>query len=370
MKKRNCSLFDLKTLSKQKRVVIFGMSKHLINILQREEILEINNIVYIVDNDVTIQGKKVNFLDKTLEVKPPTYLIKEKDIMVLIAVGIPRNALAILHQMENLNLDDTVECYSLCVIEETQEYDDTIMENRNQSTQPQIEKTIHSFWFSGEKKPEKYQRCIDSWKKYCPDYKVIEWNASNYDITRNKYMLQAYERKRWAFVSDYARLDVVYNYGGIYMDMDVELLRSLDSLLDVDAFFSFDSGRFIDLGSGFGAVQGHPLIRKLLSEYGNIDFEEDLLEGKLAIPQPTRLRPVFEGFGYEGNNRCQIVNGVLFMSPNYFRIISEGVEINKQLIGSEYAIHRHNAGWWDEKKRKQREESMSLLEELKRLFEC
>ena len=88
-----------------------------------------------------------------------------------------------------------------------------------------IPKKIHYFWIGGNPKPESVLYCIDSWKKYCPDYEIIEWNESNYDFTKNEYMRQAYEAKKWAFVTDYARLDVIYKYGGIYLDTDVELIK-------------------------------------------------------------------------------------------------------------------------------------------------
>ena len=94
-----------------------------------------------------------------------------------------------------------------------------------------IPKVIHYCWFGGNSLPEEAKRCIESWKKYCPDYKIIEWNENNYDVNSNEYMKAAYKEKKWAFVSDYARIDVVYKYGGIYMDTDVELVKELDSFL-------------------------------------------------------------------------------------------------------------------------------------------
>ena len=94
-----------------------------------------------------------------------------------------------------------------------------------------IPKVIHYCWFGGNPLPDEAKRCIDSWKKYCPDYKIIEWNESNYDVNSNEYMKAAYNEKKWAFVSDYARVDVVYRYGGIYMDTDVELIKPLDKFL-------------------------------------------------------------------------------------------------------------------------------------------
>ena len=104
-----------------------------------------------------------------------------------------------------------------------------------------IPKVIHYCWFGKNELPEDAKRCIASWKKFCPDYEIIEWNETNYDVRKNKYMSDAYDEKKWAFVSDYARIDIIYNYGGIYLDTDVELLRPLDELLKDKMFCGWES---------------------------------------------------------------------------------------------------------------------------------
>ena len=84
-----------------------------------------------------------------------------------------------------------------------------------------IPKVIHYCWFGGNPKNEVIEKCIDSWKRYCPDYKIIEWNESNYNIVKHPFMKKAYDAKKWAFVSDYARVDILNQYGGVYLDTDV-----------------------------------------------------------------------------------------------------------------------------------------------------
>ena len=96
-----------------------------------------------------------------------------------------------------------------------------------------IPKIIHYCWFGGGAISPENRKCMESWKKYCPDYKIIEWNDQNFDISTNRYAQQAYEAKKYAFVSDYVRLAVLYEYGGIYLDTDVELVRPLDELLEL-----------------------------------------------------------------------------------------------------------------------------------------
>lgn len=98
-----------------------------------------------------------------------------------------------------------------------------------------IPKVINFCWFGHGKYPDIVEKCIDSWKRNCPDYEIKLWNESNYDVRKNQYVQEAYENKKWAFVSDYARLDILYEFGGFYLDTDVELVKSLDELTKLSA---------------------------------------------------------------------------------------------------------------------------------------
>ena len=88
-----------------------------------------------------------------------------------------------------------------------------------------IPKVIHYCWFGANALPESAIECIESWKQFCPDYEIIQWNETNYDVTKNRYMHEAYQNKKYGFVPDYARLDIIYTHGGIYLDTDVELIK-------------------------------------------------------------------------------------------------------------------------------------------------
>jgi len=125
---------------------------------------------------------------------------------------------------------------------------------------------IHYCWFGGKAKPNSVQRCINSWRKHLPDYQIVEWNEANFDLKHPRYVREAYESKKWAFVSDYARLFILYVNGGIYMDTDVEVCRSLDRFLDHRAFTGFEGPERIPTGI-IGAERQHPWIGELLSEY-------------------------------------------------------------------------------------------------------
>lgn len=154
------------------------------------------------------------------------------------------------------------------------------MMNRKQEEIPRI---IHYIWFGRNPKSQSVQKCIASWKKYCPGYKIIEWNESNYNIRKNRYMYEAYKAKKWAFASDYARYDIVYRHGGIYLDTDVELVASMDGLLCNQMFMGFLEDCRVNSGLGFGSVRGNPVLKEILQYYDGRSFYKKNGEMDLRI---------------------------------------------------------------------------------------
>lgn len=137
---------------------------------------------------------------------------------------------------------------------------------------PRIPKIIHYFWIGGQKLPKEYAENIESWKKYCPGYEVIQWDESNYDFTKYRYAKEAVENKQYMYATDLVRKDVLFQYGGIYFDTDVELLRPIDDLLYNEAFIGIDDGGQVNSGSGLGAVKGSQIIGELLDIYRDMPF--------------------------------------------------------------------------------------------------
>ena len=125
-----------------------------------------------------------------------------------------------------------------------------------------IPKIINYCWFGKNPLPTSVKKCINSWKKYCPDYKIIQWDETNFDVKSNMFVKEAYEAKAWAFVSDYARLKVKYENGGIYFDTDVELVKNLDFLLKNSAYIGIQQSEYLcNTGLGFGAEKGILLLK-------------------------------------------------------------------------------------------------------------
>lgn len=213
-----------------------------------------------------------------------------------------------------------------------------------------IPKKIHYCWFGGADIPEDVLKCINSWKKYCPDYEIIRWDETNYDYNKYRYSREAYEHRKWAFVSDVARLDIIYNHGGIYLDTDVELVKSLDFLLEEAAFMGFQQGRIVNTGLGFGAEQYNELIGKNLEIYCDISFIRE--DGSLDLtPCPDITTKVLEKHGLIREDRIQKIEDMKILSSVYLSpmLLSDG---NAEITDDTVSIH-HYAGTWttDEEKR-------------------
>ena len=134
-----------------------------------------------------------------------------------------------------------------------------------------IPKIIHYCWFGSNEKSEKIKKCIESWKKYLPDYEIKEWNENNFDLNICNYVKDAYAAKKWAHVSDYTRAFALYHEGGIYLDTDVEIKRSLDEFLTHGAFSGFEMKGFC-FTALWGASKNHHWPKKVLEYYEKKEF--------------------------------------------------------------------------------------------------
>lgn len=371
MKFVNCCAKEFIKIMEDKNIICFGASKYINTFSKKLSSFEwMKNICCFVDNNENLQGKNVTYNGRSWKVNSPDYLMRSQNNIVVIATGGRNTVLEIVEQLQNMKLSDEIECYALCLVESTRAYDNTAWNTYQLDKSYSIDKVIHCCWFSGEAKPVKYQECIESWKKYCPDYEIKEWNSENYDIAKNKYMKQAYDKKMWAYVSDYARLDLVYQYGGIYFDMDVEILKNIDEILKYKGFFSFDKVGNIDLGSGFGAGKRQNFIKELLDVYDDIEFvhEEGRINFEKTIPQPSRLFPVFESWGYKKNEKLQIIDDIVIFSPDYFRTIADFQHEERDFGGNEYAIHWQHAGWFDKQTLREREANIAMANKVRKIF--
>ena len=206
-----------------------------------------------------------------------------------------------------------------------------------------IPKVIYYCWFGKGKMPNLAEKCIKSWKKYCPQYKIVCINEENFDITQNKYAKEAYDAGKWAFVSDYARLKVLYDEGGIYLDTDVEIIKPLDKLIEQGGYMGFDDIGVISTGLGFACEKRNELVGNLLSDYEDIYFI--LPDGGYDItPCPDRNTKTLISLGMDINNKNQVFMGIKMLPEDYLCPMKYYTG-RKKITKNTYSIHHFCASW-------------------------
>ena len=202
-----------------------------------------------------------------------------------------------------------------------------------------IPKIIHYCWFGGKKLPIEVRKCIKSWEKMCPDYIIKRWDESNFDVRQNNFIEAAYKAKKWAFVSDYARLMIIYENGGIYLDTDVELKRNLDPLREKACYIGIQqNGCLCNTGLGFGATKFNPVLHEMLKSYDNLIFSESHM---LELSCPRINDTIIRTYGTVSNTDITELPEVTVYPPKYFDPYG-----GKNLLCDEtYSIHHYAASW-------------------------
>ncbi len=208
-----------------------------------------------------------------------------------------------------------------------------------------IPKIIHYCWFGRGEKPKLAKKCIESWKRFCPDYQIIEWNEDNFDVNQNEYTKMCYDRKKYAFLSDYVRLLVVSQHGGIYFDTDVELLKSPGFLLEHEAYFGFETDEYVNTGVGFGSQKQGEAITLMIKEY------DCLLDGKNGVIGCPRLNTkALLKMGLEQNGKKQNLNGTVIYPWDYFNPY-ESVTGRLKKTENTVSVHWYSAQWMSKSER-------------------
>ncbi len=208
-----------------------------------------------------------------------------------------------------------------------------------------IPRRIHYCWFGRGEKPKLAQKCIASWRKFMPDYEIIEWNEDNFDVNYNAYTKMCYEQKKYAFLTDYLRLLIIEEHGGIYFDTDVEVLKSFDDLLNQPAFAGFENETAVATGLGFGAEPHNSVIEQMIREY------DDLLDGEHGVVVCPKLNTLaLEKFGFVANGSHQNLGAITVYPKEYFNPLNNNTGTLDKTRNT-YSIHWYSMSWMDSKKR-------------------
>lgn len=228
----------------------------------------------------------------------------------------------------------------------------------------QIPKVIHYCWFGRNPLPESAVKCIESWKKYLPDYEIREWNEDNFDVNAIPYTRQAYERKKYAFVSDYARFYILYRFGGVYFDTDVEVIRSFEPILERGAFMGCErdgggeSGIAVNAGLGIAAAPGMALYREILARYEALHFINE--DGSNNITTVVdHVTAVLKEQGLKDIPGIQMVADTVIYPKEYF---CPKVMDTDDIFTTEntYSIHHYDASWAEELDRRSGRRAVKL----------
>lgn len=208
-----------------------------------------------------------------------------------------------------------------------------------------IPHTIHYCWFGHNPLPKSAQRCIDSWKKFLPEYEIKQWDESNFDVDLIQYTSQAYSRKKYAFVSDYARFWILYNYGGLYFDTDVEVIAPFNHILSKGAFMGREAGANgkVAPGLGLGVSPRHPLYQEILEAYSHFKFinEDGSLNQKTIVNYTTEI---LVEKGLIMNDVEQIIEGIMIYPTKFFCPMDSTTGIVR-ITPETVSIHHYDCSW-------------------------
>lgn len=348
----NSNIKQFKSILADRNIICFGSGKGFqtfCNLI--DEALLVDRISYVVDNKSSKWGIYCNSQGRNVKIISPDELRKIFNQHYVLVVTC-QYLQEILDQVNSYSELDQGKCFFYSYL-----CNDILCKKALQARMPpsmrthkeiKIPKVIHYCWFGHNPLPERYKEWMKSWKKYCPDYEIVEWNESNYDITKNEYMKQAYEAKRWGFVPDYARLDIIYEHGGIYLDTDVEIVKPLDNLLYQNSFCGMQSDLRIALGLGFGAKKNMNIIKKMRELYNEKKFYREEGKEKIKVDPDYQTEFLLKN-GYEMTGDFQEIDGLRI----YPAKVLSGL-IGYELLSTDdtYTIHHFDGSWVDDTVRK------------------
>lgn len=356
---KNAGPQQFKKIICNKTVFVFGAGKALescMGLYFSEKKIEM-----IADNNKSVWNTFVKNGDDSVSVSSVEELtcrVKAFGVQnCLLFITSPFYAAEIVEQLDKIPELDGLETYLAvlvrCKNEPAKSFDFTV-------GLPKIPKKIHYMWVGGKSLPDEYKKNIDTWRKFNPDYEIIRWDESNLNLEECDYVKEAFVTKSWCFVTNYIRLSIVWNYGGIYLDTDVEVQSSFDTLLNDDAFFCMGCADRVNNGCGFGAIPHHPLVMQLKQSFENSHFLIDGKPGRKACH--TFLHPVLKNYGFEIKNEYQNINGVALYPAEVMSPYTMG-GLGNFFSDKTLSVHKESGTWKNEREKAGIEKLKILVKE-------
>ncbi len=300
-----------------------------------------NRISYIIDNNPDKQGSIVTFNSISVPVTSIEILEQlQDDYCVLITNGDFYSVVSALNTIPGCG---KVPCFIAAYMLYGREYDKNLNHVFRDTSNAVIPKIIHYCWFSGNPIPTVLQECIRSWREQCPDYEIVQWNEHNIDLDKYTYTKEAHELKRWGFIPDIIRLDLLYEIGGFYFDTDVRIIKNLDPLRYQNAFCGRERAGHVNFGGGSGAVKGSPVIKKILDFRRDVPFV--LSNSKLNTEASGfyETTPLME-MGLKLEDVNQQLDGINVYASEFF---SPRNYVNGEMITNQntFSIHYFSGSW-------------------------
>lgn len=342
MKLRRCSMKDFARQIQGKKIVCYGIGNEFELIMKSySEYSWIDKIGYLLDNNPHKKGRKIRIKDRNYTVIDLSDLKTLGDDSLVILPTCAAFA-EIIDELNGYSWLDGIDCYVFhCMF--------NMSEGRikiKTTNEIRIPAKIHYCWFGGKKMPENYKENVESWKRYCPDYDVIEWNENNLDVAEIPFTKEAYESGQYGFVPDYFRLKIIYEQGGIYLDTDVEAVKSLDDLRYNEAFCGMEYPGRIAFGLGFGAAKHNEIIRSLMTYYEARHFIRP--DGSYDnIPSPEIQSQMLYDRGVKCTAAFQCFNG-LSVYPVDVLSPQNPYTGELRLTDNTYSIHQFAGSWVSE----------------------
>lgn len=361
----DCGRNEFISRVKNKKLYCFGAGKGLHSFINRDYGIAVEGVI---DNYCYKNRTSVYLYEKVVKVISIENFMELYDKDTAVIITCPTAIVEVLKQLDSIYVCDGMDCYVDYLI--PLQTDHTEIHIENKPTKAVIPKKIHYCWFGGKEIPVEYRNYMKTWEKFCPGYDIIRWDESNYNVHKNRYVKEAYEQGKWAFVSDYARVDILYQEGGIYFDTDVELIASFDEFLVWELFCGFERGGYINSGLGIGAIKGHPILKSILDVYESMSFIRE--DGSLNMKTcPVIQTEVMEQHGFKGNGEFQLKDNVAvfpmeFFAPTDFEgAVGRITEYTYSVHHYAHPMHNVEFSWADIKTWEERERYGEHIKNLK-----